>query len=169
MPREVIVRIIDECEVSPVPTAAADEATYNNPKANAKKKEEKTLGDILWAYVGKRVVNMIKDEAVYYVGKYLTATEDYKSQELVQNASTSIGYATSIGFSAKVGAKMFGETAIGAVGGGAIGIAIAAMGITISRSKAYSQEGQKITENAYGNYFHAERAGLVYGGHGTEN
>ena len=35
--------------------------------------------------------------------------------------------------------------------------------------KEYENEAEKIVQNAYGNYFYGVRAGLVDGGHGTEN
>ena len=71
MAREVIIRIIGETQGEPSP----DGSSENNPKADGKK-EKKSTEQILAAYLGKKIVTAIKDESLYYVGKYFDATEN---------------------------------------------------------------------------------------------
>lgn len=170
MAREVIIRIIGEPQEYPsASNPSSPNGDNKKPKSNGKKKDEKALSHVMWAYLGKRAITAIKNESVYYAGKYFTATDNYKSQEMMNNAFDTIESVTSMGFAAFAGFKMFADTAIGGVAGGAIGLAVAAITKTAGALKSYEQEANKITENAYGNYFYGVRAGLVAGGHGTEN
>lgn len=170
MAREVIIRIIGETEATPSASNPNSPKGKNNAVANnGKKSGDRSLSEIMWAYLGKRAIRAIKNEAVHYAGKYFSAADDYKKQEMVANASSTIDDVTSLGFAAFAGYKMFANTAIGGPWGAVIGVAVTAVTKTAGAIKSYEQEAQKITENAYGNYFYGVRAGLVAGGHGTEN
>ena len=161
--RQVIVTIVSE--ESREPSADAD-STENGPTPSGKKKkkQEESKANLFAMYLGKRVLTAIKDDSLYFAGKYFTATEDYKSQSLVSNASATIDTVMSAGFGIYAGVKVIGGFA-GAVAG------IAAVGLNLVRQtyKKYEGEAEKIVQNAYGNYFYGVRAGLVDGGHGTEN
>lgn len=170
MAREVTIRIIGDSQPSPNPSnPTPPNGNQNNPKNNGKKKDEKSLSEIMWAYLGKRALLAIKNEAVQYTGKYFNATDNYKGQEMMTNASDTIDSVMSMGFAAFAGYKMFASTAIGGPWGAVIALAVSAVSKAHGAIKSYEQEANRITENAYGNYFYGVRAGLVAGGHGTEN
>ena len=163
MARQVVVRIVSERAAEPSPEGASEEKKPS-VKKEKKKKEEPSVPSLLMAFMGKKVVTAIKDESLYFVGKYFTATENYKAQTLVSNASATIDSLMSIGFSLYAGA-----TAIGGFAGVMAGMSVAAFNVGSQAFKKYENEAEKIVENAYGNYFYGVRAGLVDGGHGTEN
>lgn len=162
MAREIVVRIINETEARPSADLSSEDGDKKKPKSDGGSGKD-FLG-IMWSYLGKRVVTMIKNEAVYYTGKYFDVTENYKASNLVDNASSAIDMATSLFVGAKVGTHVLGA----GIGTG-IGLAITAIGMGVGAVKRYGEEAQKIAQNAYGNYFYGIRAGYVDGGHGTEN
>lgn len=156
--RIVTIRILSE--ESPVPSADAG----SSEKTKSKTKEpEKSATQIMAVYAARRTWEFVKREAVYYANKYIAATEDYKLQVNVQNATDTIDSAMNIGTAMLLGAKM----------GGAPGMVVAgtltAAGQAVTKLNQFQDYSQKIVENAYGNYFYGTRAGLVTGGHGTEN
>ena len=167
MAREVIIRILEERPSEPDPEAS--DGGQSDPSRTGKSKKDKTLSQLLTAYVGKRVWGIIKEEAKYFTGKYFAATENYKTQSLVDNALETIDFGMSTGFSMVAGAKMFEGTALGAGGGALLAAAAVITQKTVTAFNRYFDEAQKIINNTYGNYFYGERAGYVDGGHGTEN
>lgn len=168
MAREIVIRILEERSLAPDPEADGGSAS-SRPSESASEKKEKTLKQLMGAYIGKRVWNILKNEAKYFTGKYFSATENYKAQSYVDNTLDTIDFAVSTGFSMFAAGKLFADTAIGGVGGMALAVGAAVVQKSVGAFNKYSDEAQKIINNTYGNYFYAERSGYVAGGHGTEN
>lgn len=169
MAREVIIRILEERPLEPSADASASTDSEPSRGGKAGGKKEKTLSQLLTAYVGKRMWSVLKSEAKYFSGKYFNTTENYKMQSYVDNALETIDFGVSTGFSMAVGAKMFADTAIGAAGGALVAAAVVVGQKAVSTFNKFADETQRIINNTYGNYFYAERSGYVSGGHGTEN
>ena len=170
MARTITVRIIDETAANAIPTpaggsgiAAEPNPSGSTPSGKKKNANEKTMTEILWILAGKRIVNYVKSESMYYTGKYFNLTENYYGQTFVANATQTIEDNMAVATSAMMGLKM----------GGTVGAVVATvMSVAQKTLKAldnYAEEARKMAENAYGNYFYGERAGFVAGGHGTEN
>ncbi len=171
MAREVIIRILAEQPVEPSADAGSDSTPSGNaptPSANREKKkkaknEEGTVEKLAKVYSMNQMAESILSNAEYYAGKYATNAENYKASDLIGNARSTINSFKSMWMTAASGFKAAGPI------GAAVALSVGAAKQVVEYQKTYQQEAEKIVQNAYGNYFYGTRAGLVAGGHGTEN
>ena len=164
--RTITIRVISGEKPVPSPDASpSDTSTTPSPRASesSSKKKKKTGIDAVGTYMAKQVWEEIKSVSKTYTGKYFDATENYQVQALASNAAATIDGVVSLAHSFALGFRMWGFK------GAFITTAINA-GLKVAGAVGdYASSAQSIIENAYGNYFYGRRAGLVDGGHGTEN
>lgn len=173
MAREVVIRILSEQETVPSVTATPNANAQPSPNAKGSQKkgnkQDETFESVFLAYVGRKAWAMIRQQATYSANRYLQLTENYRMQTSVQNTMQVVDGITDMVMAGVVGAKLFRDTQVGAGAGAVIGMIVTAISATASAVQKYEDAAQRIVENAYGNYFYSERAGIVNGGHGTEN
>ena len=166
--RTVTIRIISAEKPVPSPDADTSEAKTPAPdgseSSSSKKKKKKDPFNVFVAYAWNKTWAQVKSFSKTYIGKYFDVSENYQAQQLMSNAATTIDDLSSVFMAAATGAKLLGPA------GAVAGIVAGAAAVTIRQvNTQYTQSAISIIENAYGNYFYGRRAGLVDGGHGTEN
>lgn len=171
--RVITIKIIDEDQKaapSPVPSDNQQGKETPSPKASNSSSKEQSKSLFAQMHLANKAKDFIVQEAEYYTGKYLSATEDYKMQTTLQNVKNTIQFGFSIYSSAKAGAALGAAAGpAGSVAGAVIGATMAVAQKVQSGISAYTDAAQAIVDNAYGNYFYGERAGFASGGYGTEN
>lgn len=139
-------------------------------KAKTQKQGVSALGSIVANEAFKQAKTIIKNLGTYSLNRYFNLTEDYLSEQTMQNVTTAIEKATSIGTTI-AGAVTIGSSF------GPVGIAltttIATVGWLINdgieKEKRW-QTARLAQNNAnYNREFSAIRAGLIDGSKGTLN
>lgn len=171
--RTITIRIISEDQnaaPSPNPSDGASDKEAPSPKASNSSSKEKSKSLFAQLNIREKAKNLVIQEAEFYTGKYLSATEDYRAQTTLQNVKNTINGAFSIYASMKTGATLGASAGpYGAIAGAAIGATMAIVSKVQGEMSKYSEAAQAVIENAYSNYFYGTRAGLASGGYGTEN
>ena len=121
----------------------------------------------MWQYTKKT----IKSAALYQAEKYFNLSEDYKSEQTLENIVSVVENVAGIGASilggAVVGAKAGGVW--GAVIGAAVGTVQAGVNTFINREKAFFNQNMKLTTMNIQSSFQQTKLGLVDNGRGTLN
>ena len=127
------------------------------------------------AYFGKETakgaINMLETITVTTVDRYFRLSEDYKSQNYLNNVMGNINRAKQLGSSALTGA--IGGAQVGGVWGAIGGTLLGVVSTGIQQSLEYKNQlieyKSALNTTRIDTAFRAERAGLYDGGKGTEN
>lgn len=134
--------------------------------------ENLVIGDRQSAnYVYDNLKNLAIEGVMTSLGRTYRLTEDYLSQNVLNNVQTAIGKAGSFAGAIIAGAKVGSMMAPGAgtVVGAAFGLGFSLLGESISGSSTLSQHHSAINAATYQSEFSRQRAGLVDEGRGTQN
>lgn len=139
-------------------------------KAKTQKQGVSALGSIVANEAFKQAKTIIKNLGTYSLNRYFNLTEDYLSEQTMQNVVTAIEKVTSIGTTI-AGAVTIGSSF------GPVGIALTTTIATVGRLINDGIEKEKRWQTArlaqnnanYNREFSAIRAGLIDGSKGTLN
>lgn len=152
----------------PTPTPTPNDAGDNVQEQT--KKSNKTLGAVVANQLWEQTKANVKNIATYSLNRYFNLTEDYISEQNVNNAITAINKTMSFG-TAVIGGAIVGAS-FGPVGAAITTIISTASWVindAVEKTKRW-QTARLSQENAnYNREFSSVRAGLIDGSKGTMN
>lgn len=138
--------------------------TALTPKGENKDKNKKQNTKLaIMSYAFSSTLNKAREDINNSINRYFNLSENYIAQNYYNNVKTSIGKASSLITTLKVGGS------IGGVAGMAVGLGMWGVGQYLQYSARMSSYYSGLNATNYGTAFGQERAGLYDNGRGTEN
>lgn len=133
--------------------------------------EKATFGKNIVVYrAWEQSKSLIKNSAMYVVGRYFNLTENYKGEQDLQNTLSVLGNVIGAGTSI-VGGAIAGAKAgpVGIVAGAAVGAVFWTANTALNAFKAWDNQRIQLATMNIESSFQQVRLGLVDNGRGTQN
>lgn len=133
--------------------------------------EKATLGkNELVYYAYQQAKQIVKNTALYQIGRYYNLTENYEAEQDLNNALSVLSHASS-GYASILGGAIIGAKAgpYGALAGALIGTASWTTTTVFNAWKAFDQQNMRLQTMNIQSAYQKVRLGLIDDGRGTQN
>lgn len=177
--RTITIRIVSQQNSAPSPDAQSGNSDVSKPSVGADSGEgsgnesgggSKAAIVAAASYLTKQTLAMVKQNVDYGLNRYFDLTENYKSQQNMENIKAQLGVIGSVAGSTVSGATLgaqFGP--LGAIIGAVFGLAVGVTNVELNKTRTLEAQERSMHENAFALYFNTVRGGQVNYSRGTEN